>query len=90
MVYSIQNYWVFGLSPSSSILKLENTAFQKLDLFPSSGEWGDTYSVGSLRKRVLEYRMMEKVENPVILSIHFLFAIVNHINKHIYQNICQD
>jgi hypothetical protein len=26
--------------------KLENTTFQKLDLFPSSGERGDTYSVG--------------------------------------------
>jgi hypothetical protein len=26
--------------------KLENTMFQKLDLFPSSGERGDTYSVG--------------------------------------------
>jgi hypothetical protein len=30
--------------------KLENTIFWKLDLFPSSGEWADTYSVGSLRK----------------------------------------
>jgi hypothetical protein len=32
--------------------KLENTAFSKLYLFPSSGEGGgeDTYSVGSLRK----------------------------------------
>jgi hypothetical protein len=28
---------------------LENT-FRKLDLFPSSGEGRDTYSVGSLRK----------------------------------------
>jgi hypothetical protein len=30
--------------------KLENTVFWKLDLFPSSGGRGDTYSVGSLRK----------------------------------------
>jgi hypothetical protein len=46
---SRQNYWVFGLCPSSGIL--ENTAFRKLDLFPSSG-WGggDTYYVGSHRK----------------------------------------
>jgi hypothetical protein len=29
--------------------KLENTMFRKLDLFPSSGEGVDTYSVGSLR-----------------------------------------
>jgi hypothetical protein len=31
--------------------KLENTTFRKLDLFPSSGEGEETYSVGSLRKR---------------------------------------
>jgi hypothetical protein len=32
-------------------LKLENTTFRKLDLFPSLRERGrDTYSVGSLRK----------------------------------------
>jgi hypothetical protein len=50
MVYNTQDYWVFGLFPSSGIL--ENTMFQKLDLFPSSGEGGgeDTYSVGPLRK----------------------------------------
>jgi hypothetical protein len=29
--------------------KLENATFRKLDLFPSSVEGGDTYSVGSLR-----------------------------------------
>jgi hypothetical protein len=29
---------------------LENTTFQKLDLFLSSGERGDTYSLGSFRK----------------------------------------
>jgi hypothetical protein len=29
---------------------LENTTFRKLDLLPSSGEWGHAYSVGSLRK----------------------------------------
>jgi hypothetical protein len=38
----------FELCPSSVILK--NTTFRKRDLFPSSGEVGDTYSVGSLRK----------------------------------------
>jgi hypothetical protein len=45
-----QNYWVFGLFPSSGIL--ENTTFWKLDLFLPSGEGGgeDTYSVGPLRK----------------------------------------
>jgi hypothetical protein len=50
MVYNTQNYWVFGLFPSSGIL--ENTTFRKPDLFPSSGEDGgeDTHSVGPLRK----------------------------------------
>jgi hypothetical protein len=45
-----QNYWVFGLFPSSDIL--ENTTFRKLDLFPSSGEDGgeDTYSLRPLRE----------------------------------------
>jgi hypothetical protein len=50
MVHNTQNYWVFGLFPSSGIL--ENTTFRKLDLFPSLGEGRgeDTYSVGPLRK----------------------------------------
>jgi hypothetical protein len=30
--------------------KLKSATFLKLDLFLSSGEWGDTYSVGFLRK----------------------------------------
>jgi hypothetical protein len=48
MLYNTQDYWVPELCPSSGILK--NTAFRKLDLFPSSGEGvGDTYSVGSVR-----------------------------------------
>jgi hypothetical protein len=52
MINLIQDYWVFGLCPSSGILKKQkNTTFRKLDLFPSSGEGaGDTYSVGPIRK----------------------------------------
>jgi hypothetical protein len=34
----IQNYWGFGLFPSSDILENRKTAFRKLDLIPSSGE----------------------------------------------------
>jgi hypothetical protein len=42
-----RDYWIFGLSPSPGIVK--NTAFRKLDVFPSSrGEGRDTYSVGSV------------------------------------------
>jgi hypothetical protein len=45
MVYSTQNYWVFGHLGS------RKTTFWKLDLFPFSGEGGeDTYLVGPLRK----------------------------------------
>jgi hypothetical protein len=36
--YKSQRYWVFGLSPSSGFEITKNTMFQKLDLFPSSGE----------------------------------------------------
>jgi hypothetical protein len=35
-LFSAQNYWEFGLWPSSGILK--NTTFRELNLFPSSGE----------------------------------------------------
>jgi hypothetical protein len=38
MVYSTQNYcFFFLLCQSSCILKIENTKFGELDLFPSSG-----------------------------------------------------
>jgi hypothetical protein len=61
----LQNWWkinhvnrsqllVFVICPSCWILNLENTTFRKLDLFPFSGEGGDTYSVGSLRNRKLK------------------------------------
>jgi hypothetical protein len=47
---STHNYSFFGLFLSSGILENRNTTFRKLDLFPSSGEGEDTYSVGALRK----------------------------------------
>jgi hypothetical protein len=55
MVYNTQNYWVYGLCPSSCILKkrnkkIENTAFRKLYLFPSSDE-------GSLERANLNHWM---------------------------------
>jgi hypothetical protein len=40
MVYHTQNYWIYGLCPSSGILETTNATFRKLDLFPSSGEGG--------------------------------------------------
>jgi hypothetical protein len=48
MVYDIQDYWVFGLCPSSGILKAQkNTTLRKLDLFPSSGESGPVIETSS-------------------------------------------
>jgi hypothetical protein len=65
MVYNTQNYWVFGLF--SIVLyskRLGKLTFQKLDLFPSSGEGGKTPTqLGPLKRA-----------NPVILSVHNLFA----------------
>jgi hypothetical protein len=41
-VCNVWNYLLFGLCPSSSILKtLHNAIFRELDLFLSSGEGGD-------------------------------------------------
>jgi hypothetical protein len=43
IMYNTQDYWVFGLCPSSGILK---NKFWKLDLFPSLGEGvADIYSI---------------------------------------------
>jgi hypothetical protein len=48
MVYNTQNYWGFGLRPSSGIL--ETTTFRKLDLFPSSGEEGTPIVLGPFER----------------------------------------
>jgi hypothetical protein len=37
-VYRAQNYWVLGLFPSPGVFGSRNTTFQKLELFPTSGE----------------------------------------------------
>jgi hypothetical protein len=46
MVYNTQNYWGFGLLPSSGVLGSRNTTFRKADLFPSSGEGGEDTQFG--------------------------------------------
>jgi hypothetical protein len=38
MVYNTQNYWVFGLSPSSGILEKRKYDVSEMDLFPSLPE----------------------------------------------------
>jgi hypothetical protein len=51
MMYNTQNTVVsFYFVHRPVFYKLENTTFWKLDLSPSSGERGDTYSVVSIRK----------------------------------------
>jgi hypothetical protein len=47
-VYRITGF--VDLPTARNSKQIENTTFQKLDLFPSSGKEGDVYSVGSLRK----------------------------------------
>jgi hypothetical protein len=51
-VYSIQDYWIFGLFPQSGDFGSRNTTFRKMGLLPSSGERGgeDVYSVGPLER----------------------------------------
>jgi hypothetical protein len=42
MVYNTQNYWVFGLFPSSGILETRKHNVSEMDVFPASGEGGKT------------------------------------------------
>jgi hypothetical protein len=52
MVYNTQDYWVFGLCPSSGILKTQKKAtFWKFYMFPSSGEGWETPTLLGLLKR---------------------------------------
>jgi hypothetical protein len=57
IVFSTQNYWVFGLFPLSGVLGSRYTTFRKLDLFPSSGEGGgeDTSQLGPLERTNLNH-----------------------------------
>jgi hypothetical protein len=49
-----QDYWVFGLCPSSGVLK--NTTFRKLDVFPTSGEgWGTPGLLDPLERANLDH-----------------------------------
>jgi hypothetical protein len=52
MVYNTQNYWVFGLCPLSAILETIKHIVSELDLFPSSGEKGETLTLLGLLERV--------------------------------------
>lgn len=47
----LKNYLIFGIFPIVwSSINLENTTNRKLDLFLTSGEGGDIYSVGFFRE----------------------------------------
>jgi hypothetical protein len=60
ILYSTQNYLVFGLCPSSGIQKTKIT-LQKLDLFLSSGEEGACIMMGPLERAgpVIEVSFLE-------------------------------
>jgi hypothetical protein len=79
MVYNTQNYWVFGLFPSSGIL--ENT-FRKLDLFPSSGEEGgeDTYSAGP------QWLRLALSKGPNLVGV-FTTAFIEDGNRSSFRNV---
>jgi hypothetical protein len=47
MVYNTQNYWVFGLCPSSGILSTRKHKVSGTTSVSVLIEEGDTYSVGS-------------------------------------------
>jgi hypothetical protein len=72
----LQNYWVFGLFPSSGIL--ESTTFRKLDLFPSLGEGRgeDTPSPEDGKRSSFQNVVFSRIpdngkspKNPVILCV---------------------
>jgi hypothetical protein len=51
MVYNTQNYWIFGLFPSSGILETRKHDVSETGSFFRPRVRGeDTYSVGSLKK----------------------------------------
>jgi hypothetical protein len=70
MVYSTQNFSVLRLYPSSGIVKLQNTLFRKLDLFPSSGEWETSAVLGTFESAhlnhwcSLDFRVRNDGESP--------------------------
>jgi hypothetical protein len=50
MVYNTQNYWVFGLCPSSGVIKTRKHDVSETGCFRPQVRGGDTDSVGYLRK----------------------------------------
>jgi hypothetical protein len=52
MVYNLRITGFLDFVHRQVFWKLENTTLRKLYLFPSSGEVGDAYSVGSLKEEL--------------------------------------
>jgi hypothetical protein len=69
--------WVFGLRPSSGILK--NTMFRKLDLFPSSGGRGKSHLLCCVLSKQLT--SITGVHETISSDHHRLFR-VEDICKH--------
>jgi hypothetical protein len=85
MMYNTRNYHVFGLRPSSGILKkIENTTFQKLDLFPSSGyPQGFTDSVINSKGRSRPNKQQKLLGSVYIPYVKGVSEMFKHIgNRH--------
>jgi hypothetical protein len=69
--YVSQNYWVFGLRPSSGILETIKHNVSETGLFPSPGEGGGktTTLLSPLERANLMTEWWRKSKNPVIRSI---------------------
>jgi hypothetical protein len=50
MTYNTKNYWVFGLCPSSGILKTRGHSVLETGLFLSSGEWETPTALGPVER----------------------------------------
>jgi hypothetical protein len=66
MVYNTQNYWVFGLCPSSDILGTGKHNVWEIGSVSVLGRGGGgSYSVGSLRNRLALSKGSDKVANQL-------------------------
>jgi hypothetical protein len=69
MVYNTQIYWVFGLNPSSGILK--NVGHNVLETGSVSNlRWG-TYSVGSVRANPNHWTTDEVLTGSPVIGVSF-------------------
>jgi hypothetical protein len=72
MVYDTENYWIFGLYPSSGILKTRTQRFGNW-MFPSLGEGETPTLLGTSEKANLNHWTIHILRFYLTLrSVHFL------------------